>query len=36
MLEVGTDGRFFETFLKNNNHNLNISVIDISSKGTSW
>ncbi len=32
MLEVGTDGRFFETFLKNNNHNLNISVIDISSK----
>lgn len=32
MLEVGTDGRFFETFLKNKNHNLNISVVDISPK----
>jgi len=32
MLEIGSDGRFFETFLKNNKHNLDISVIDISSK----
>jgi len=32
MLEVGTDGRFFETFLKNKNHNLKISVVDISPK----
>ena len=30
MLEVGSDGRFFETFTKNNNLDLNISVIDIS------
>ena len=32
MLEIGTDGRFFETFLKKNNKDLKISVVDISSK----
>ena len=30
MLEVGSDGRFFETFTKNIDHDLEISVVDIS------